>query len=57
MYAQYTSHDDATLTSMEDPLYRLHTMKDVFLLRRAGNTIQGKAHAQRTDLVKKRNVD
>jgi hypothetical protein len=32
MYAQYKSHDDATLSYMEDDLCRFHTFKDVFLL-------------------------
>jgi len=32
MYAGYTSHDDATLSYMEDALHRSHTIKDVFLL-------------------------
>jgi len=32
MYARYKSHDDATLSYMEDALHRFHTFKDVFLL-------------------------
>jgi len=32
MYARYKSHDDATLSYVEDALRRLHTFKDVFLL-------------------------
>jgi len=32
MYAQYKSHDDATLSYMEDALHRFHTFKDVLLL-------------------------
>jgi hypothetical protein len=32
MYAQYKSHDDATLSYMQDTLHRFHTFKDVFLL-------------------------
>jgi hypothetical protein len=36
MYARYKSHDDATLSYMEDALCRFHSFKDVFLLRRAG---------------------
>jgi len=33
MYARYKSHDDATLSDMEDALHRVHTFKDVFFLR------------------------
>ena len=32
MYARYKSHDDATLSYMEDALHRFHTFTDVFLL-------------------------
>jgi hypothetical protein len=32
MYARYKSHDDATLSYMEDALCRFHTFKDVVLL-------------------------
>jgi len=57
MHARYKSHDDATLTYMEDVLHRFHTFKDVFLLGRAGNEGKAKANALRTELVKKRKVD
>jgi hypothetical protein len=57
MYARYTSHDDATLSYMEDALHGVHTVKDVFLLGRAGNKVKPKATALRTELVKKRKVD
>ena len=30
MYARYKSHDDATLSYMEDALHHFHTFKDVF---------------------------
>jgi len=33
MYARYKSHDDATLSYMQDALHRFHTFKDVLLLR------------------------
>jgi hypothetical protein len=36
MYARYKSHNDATLSYMEDTLRRFHTFKDDFLLGRAG---------------------
>jgi len=57
MYARYKSHDDATLSYMEDTLCRFHTFKDVFLLGRAGKKAKAKANALRTELVKKRKVD
>jgi hypothetical protein len=56
-YAQYTSHDDATLSYMEDAMRRFHTFKDVFLLGRAGKKAKAKANALRTELVNKRKVD
>jgi hypothetical protein len=57
MYARYISHDDATLSYMEDALCRFHTFKDVFLLGRASKKAKAKANALRTELVKKRKVD
>jgi hypothetical protein len=57
MYARYKSHDDATLSYMEEALHRFHTFKDVFLLGRAGKKAKAKANALRTELVKKRKVD
>jgi len=57
MYARYTSHNDATLSYMEDALCRFHTFKDVFLVGRAGKKPKAKANALRTGLVKKRRVD
>jgi len=57
MYARYKSHDDATLSYMEDPLRRFHTFKDVFLLGRANKKAKAKANALKTELVKKRKVD
>jgi hypothetical protein len=56
LYAQYKSHDDATLSYMEDILHRLHTFKDVFLLGRAGKKAKSKTNALRTELVKKGKV-
>ena len=53
IYAQYTSHDDATLSYMQDALYRFHTFKDVFLLGRAGKKVKAKGNALRTELLKK----
>jgi hypothetical protein len=57
MYVYYKSHDDATLSYMEDALHGFNTLKDVFLLGRAGNKLTAKVNALRTDLVKKGKVD
>jgi hypothetical protein len=57
MYARYKSHDDATLSYVEDALHQFHTFKDVVLLGRAGKKAKAKANALRTELVKKRKVD
>jgi len=57
MYARYKSHDDATLSYMEDALNRFHTFKDVFLLGHAGKEEKAKANALRTELVKERKAD
>jgi hypothetical protein len=57
MYGRYKSHDYATLSYMQDALHRVHTFKDVFLLRRAGNMTKAKAKALRIELVKERKVD
>jgi len=57
MYARYKSHNDATLSYMEDALRRFHTFKDVFLLGRAAKKAKAKAHALRMEVLKKRKVD
>jgi len=57
MYARYNSHDDATLSYMEDPLHCSHSFKDVFFLRQAGNKSKIKTNALTIELVKKQNVD
>ena len=57
MYARYISHDDATLSYMEDALHRFHTFNDVFLLGPAGKKVKAKTNALRTELVKKRKID
>jgi hypothetical protein len=57
IYAQYKSHDDATLHYMEDAMYRFHTFKDVFLLGPAGKKAKAKASTLRMELVKKQKVD
>jgi len=56
MYARYKSHDDATLSYMEDALHRFHTFKDVFLLGRASLMVRAKANALRTELMTKQKV-
>jgi len=57
MYARHTSHDDATLSYMEDSLHRFHTFKDIFALGHAGRKAKARANALGTELVKKRSVD
>jgi len=57
MYARYTSHNDATLSHMEDALHHFHTFKDVVLLGRAGKKVKAKANAMRTEVMKERKVD
>jgi len=57
IYACYKTHDDATLSYMEDTLRRFHTFKDVFSLRRARRKALPRANAMRMELVKKRKVD
>jgi len=57
MYARYKSHDEATLSHVEDVLHRFHTFKEVFLPGPAGKKAKAKANALTTELVKKGNVD
>jgi hypothetical protein len=42
---------------MEDALHLVHTFKYVFLLGQAGKKAKAKAHALRTELMKKGKVD
>jgi len=56
MYARYKSHNDATLSYMEDALDRVRTYQDVSLLRRAGKKAKAKPNTLRTELVKRGNV-
>ena len=53
MYAGYKSHDDVTLSYMEDALHLFHTTKVVFLLRQAGKKVTAKANAVRTEHLMK----
>jgi hypothetical protein len=55
-YGQYESHDDATLSYMDDALHRFHTLKDVFLLGQASKKAKAKVNVLSTELVKKRKV-
>jgi len=57
MYARYKSHDDATLSYMEDAMHRFHTFNDDFLLGRAGKKEKANANALGTELMKQRKVD
>ena len=57
MYARYKSHDDATLSYMEDAVCRFRTFKGVSFLGQAGRMVKAKANALRTELVQKRKVD
>jgi len=57
MYARYKSHDDATLSYLEDAMGRFYTFKDVFLLRLVGKIVQAEANALRLILMKKWKID
>jgi len=57
MYAQYKSHNDATLHYIEDAWCHFHTFKDVFFPGQASKKAKDKANAQRMQLVTKRKVD
>jgi len=57
MYTRYKSHEDATLSYMEDALRRFHTFKDVFLLGQSCKEAKAKANALRMELVMKGKVD
>jgi len=52
MYARYKSHNEATLSYMEDALCHFHTFKDVFLPRLAGKNAKAKDNALSTELVR-----
>jgi len=57
MYPRYESHDDATLSYMDNTLHCFHSFKYVLLLGWAGKKGKAKANALRTELVKKGKVD
>jgi hypothetical protein len=52
-YAQYTSHDDATLSYLEDAFCSFHSINDVLLLGRASKKIKATVNNPRTALLKK----
>jgi len=55
-FGRYKSHDDETLSYMDNALHRFHTFNDLFLLGWAGKQAKAKANARRTELMKKRQV-
>jgi len=57
MYASYRSHDNATLSFMEDSFHSFHTFKDDFLLGQASKKVKSNANALRTELMKNRKLD
>jgi hypothetical protein len=57
MCTRYKSHNDASLSFMENALRHYHTFSEVFILRQAGQMAKAKANALRMELVKKRKVD
>jgi hypothetical protein len=57
IYARHTSHDDATLSYLEDAVHHFHTIKDVFLLGRGGKMVNPKTNAMRKELLMKRKLD
>jgi len=56
MYAQYKSHNDATMSHMENAMHLCYNFKDVCEGRRAGKKDKPNTNALRTELVKKRKV-
>jgi hypothetical protein len=52
MSARYKSHEDASLSCMDDALYCIHTFKEVFLLGQPGNKAMAKSNTLTTELVK-----
>jgi hypothetical protein len=57
IYARYKSHDDGTLSYLQDALSRFQTFNDVVLRGRAGKKAKAKPNALRTELEKKRKVE
>jgi len=57
MYARYKSHNDATLSYIEDALRRSPTLKGVSLHGQPSKKAKANTNALRTELVKKRKVD
>jgi len=57
MYTQFKSHNNVTLSYMENALHYFDTFKDVFLLGRTSKNAKVKASTLITELMKKRKVD
>jgi len=57
LYAKYISHDNSTLSYMEDTLCSFQTIKEDFLLDRASKKSKAKANTLRKELIRKRKVD
>jgi len=57
MYARYTSHNDETLSYMEDAPHPSHTFKENCFLRRAGKKAKAKANDVGTEIVNEGKVD
>jgi hypothetical protein len=52
IYAEYKSHDDVTLSYLEDAFRRFHTIKNGWFLRSASNEAKAKANALITECMK-----
>jgi len=52
VYARYKSHDDETLSYIEDVFCHFHTFEDGFLLGQAGHKAKAKPNGLRTELTK-----
>jgi len=57
IYAEYLSHNDATLSYMEDAFCHFHIFNNISWLGRTDNMVKAKANALRIKHVKKRKVD
>jgi len=57
MAARYKSHNDATLSFVEDTFCHFHAFKDVFLLGRGSTNAKEKLNSLKIELVNKRKLD
>jgi hypothetical protein len=53
MYPEYKTHDDATLSYLNDACRQFHTFKDDFVLGQAGKKAKAEPNSLRTELMKK----